>query len=625
MFLKNRKAFVLPSVVGVCTLMLAISGGLMMKTTESRLAMRRASQVNSFGMSMDTVMRDFGRRTAEMAIAGEGPISMINPSNFAGVLRASFPEEWLQASMASPPMANIDVRISGFPDQFNLPDLMGSPTSYSVLRAEADRSNLIQTGQNFAGRRWGLEVSSRVEIFDNLAELEGSWYKNLESATGNFSGRTLGNIDPTSPDRPVLMRGESKNIVMITEIPSQFSVQGQNIDIRPSSWLQTNKIGKAGSQSPVLLGKNVEMDPTLDVKDDRRLVARGRIMNRTTLPSQLDRAVAGSVLDQELEEAGSILLVNVGTRGPEIFRPPQDYSAALVATGQQDRKAFAMDSQEHLRYWLPYYQCNIRVVVRMPSSSPLTNLTLAEKYSVSAVYSEYNKAPDERHMTSALPGQFSGLAITAETINRFGKAVLGSTVATMVRPVAVVSRHSYSAATGSQWINTIDVDAQKIQELAKQAFPLNPVAAVHIDIRDQNGNFIPDAEKFSVIVRQGKVISVPFSIVTPGTIYLQGPFAKESAPPGTPHPFSLFAPKVRYGMISRDPSKVDVRGQKVTVGGANQDTPSTPLEILGGSGSAEVPSDNKLANAHQGSGGLRVAPVHLKDWLIETFNIWVDL
>lgn len=621
MLLKTRKAFVLPSVVGVCALMLAISGGLLMKTTESRLAMRRASQANSFGMSMDTVMRDFGRRTAEMAIAGEGPISMINPSNFAGVLRASFPEEWLQASMASPPMANIDVKISGFPDQ--LPDLMGSPTSYSILQADADRSNLIRDGQNFAGRRWGLEVSSRVEIFDNLAELEGSWYKNLESATGNFSGRTLGNIDPANPDRPVLMRGESKNIVMITEIPSQFSVQGQNIDIRPSSWLQTNKIGRAGSEHPVLLGKNVELDPTLDIKEDRRLVAKGRIMNRTTLPNQQDRAVAGAVLDQELEEAGSILLVNVGTRGPEIFRPPQDYSASLVSTGQQDRKAFAMDSQEHLRYWLPYYQCNIRVVVRMPSSSPLTNLTLAEKYSVSGVYSKYNNPPDERHLTSSLPGPFGGLEIPAETINRFGKAVLGSSAATMIRPVVVVSRHSYSAATGSQWINTIDVDAQKIQELARQAGLA--AAAVHIDIRDQNGNFIPDAEKFSVIVRQGKVISIPFSIVTPGTIYLQGPFAKETTPPGTPHPFSLFAPKVRYGMISRDPTKVAVLGQKITVGGANQDTPSTPLEILGGSGSSEVPSDNKLANAHQGSGGLKVAPVHLKDWLIETFNIWVDL
>lgn len=598
-----------------------------MKTTEARLAMRRASQMNNFGMTMDTVMRDFGRKTAEMAIAGEGPISMINPNTFAAVLRESFPREWLDAASASPPMADISVRIAGFPDELTLPDLMGTPTSYNILRAESDRSNLIRTGQNFAGRRWGLEVSSRVEIFDNLAEIEGSWYKKLESATGNFSGRTLGNVDPTSGDRPILMKGESKNVVMITEIPSQFSVQGQNMSIAPSTSSQINKIGQAGSESPVLLGKNVEIASGLDIKSDRRLVTRGKIMNRSTLPAQANRAVAGGNTqagqgyEQELEEAGSILLVNVGTRGPEIFRPARDYSDSLESTNQQDRKYFAMDSQEHLKYWLPYYQCNLRVVVRMPSSSPLTNLTLAEQYSVSASYFEYNKPPELRDEPDALPSTFAGLNMPSETINRFGKAVLSAAATSAPRPVSVVSRHSYSAAEGSRWINTVDVDVRKIQELALAA-NLKAVA-IHIDIRDQNGNFIKDADKFPVIIRQGKEISIPLSIVTPGTMYLQGPFAQVSTTGS--HPFSLFAPKVRYGMISRDPSKVVVQGQKVTVGSSDPSQPSVPLEVRGGSESREIDSGNLLANAHQGSGGLKVAPVHLKDWLIETFNIWVDL
>lgn len=600
-----------------------------MQTTESRLAMRKLSQMNNFGMSMDTVMRDFGRKTAEMAVAGEGPISMIDPKIFAEVLRESFPEEWIQASQASPPMADISVRISAFPEGQLLPDLMGSPTSYSVLTASADRSNLLKPNQNFAGRRWGLEVSSRVEIFDNLAELEGSWYKKLESSTGNFSGRTLGQTDPAT-GRAILMKGESKNIVMITEIPSQFSVQGQNMSIVPSSGLQANKIGIASGETPVLLGKNVQLDSGLDVKSDRRLVARGRIMDRGALPSQSSRAAVGSSTlpgqgyEQELEEAGSILLVNVGTRGPEIFRPGQDYSASIQEMGHQDQKMRSMEFSNHLTYWLPYYQCNLRVVVRMPSSSPLTNLTLSEQYSVSTVYSSYNKSPDKRATADTLPTAFEGMRGVSETINRFGKAVLqAGGVAGLPRPITVVSRHSHNATTGvSQWINTVDVDIRKIQELAEQAGL--PAVALHVDIRDQNGNFIPDVEKFPVIIRQGKVISKPLSIVTPGTMYLQGPFASDSSPTGSKYPFSLFSPKVRYGMVSRDPSSVTVQGQKITVGSRDPKRPSEPLEVRGGSESTEISSGNLLANAKQGSGGLQVAPVHLKDWLIETFNIWVD-
>lgn len=625
---RKEKAFVLPSVVGVCALMIAISGGLLMKTTESRLALRKLSQMNSFSMSMDTVMRDFGRRTAEIAVAGEGPISMLNPSIFADVLRESFPEEWRAAAASSPPMADISVRIAGFPDEMVLPNLMGTPTSYSLLRADSDRSNLIRTGQNFAGRRWGLEVSSRVEIFDNLAELEGSWYKKLESATGEFTGRTLGQVDPSAPHRPVLMKGEVRNIVTVTEIPSQFSVQGQNMSIEASATTQSNQIGTAGPESPVLLGKNMQIDPGMDIKSDRRLVTRGRIVDRVALPDQASRAVAGGNAssgrgyEQELEEAGSILLVNVGTRGPEIFRPARDYSTSIEETGQQDQKFFAMNSDDHLRYWLPYYQCNLRVVVRMPSTSPLTNLTTAEQYSVSADYSTYNKAPEDRANLDPLPPAFEGLRIGSDTVNRFGKAVLSPGTATAPRPIIVVSRHSYNSTTGvSQWINTLDVDIRKIQELAEQSGL--PAVALHIDIRDQNGNFIPGAENFPVVIRQGKVISLPVSIVTPGTMYLQGPFAQQAT--GSLHPFSLFAPKVRYGMVSRDPSQVVLKGQKITVGSRDPARPSVPLEVRGGSGSAEIYSENLLANAHQGSGGVKIAPVHLKDWLIETFNIWVDL
>lgn len=625
MLFKTQKAFVLPSVVGVCALMIAISGGLLMQTTESRLAMRKLAQVNNFGMSMDTVMRDFGRKTAEMAVAGEGPISMIDPSTFAGVLRESFPAEWIQATQASPPMADISVGISAFPEGKLLPNLMGDPTSYSILRASADRSNLLKQGQNFAGRSWGLEVSSRVEIFDNLADLEGSWYKKLESATGNFSGRTLGQTDASG--RAILMKGESKNIVTITEIPSQFSVQGQNMSITPSSGLQANKIGKASGEAPVLLGKNVQLDSGLSINSDRRLVTRGRIVDRGALPSQSSRAAVGTSnlpgvgYDQELEEAGSILLVNVGTRGPEIFRPAQDYSASIQEMGHQDQKMRSMEFSNHLTYWLPYYQCNLRVVVRMPSSSPLTNLTSSEQYSVSTVYSSYNKAPDERAMSDSLPAAFEGMRGVTETINRFGKAVLQAGGPAPPRPITVVSRHSYNATTGaSQWINTVDVDIRKIQELATQA--ALPAVALHIDIRDQNGNFIPDVEKFPVIIRQGKEISKPLSIVTPGTMYLQGPFAQIST--SGAHPFSLFAPKVRYGMVSRDPSSVTVQGQKITVGSRDPTQPSVPLEVRGGSESTEISSGNLLANAQQGVGGLKVAPVHLKDWLIETFNIWVD-
>jgi hypothetical protein len=637
MVLNKQSGFVLPGVLGVCALLISISGGLLMQTTEARLAMRKAAKMNSFSMSMDTVMRDFGRKTAEIAVAGEGAMSLIDPSNFAGSLRESFPAEWLHAAdVVSPPMANIGVSVEGFPDaRLDLPDLMGTPTSYSVLTARADRANLIRSGQNFAGREWGLKVTSNVEVFDNLAELEGSWYRrNLATDSKDYSKRVLGQADPDA-QRPVLLKRRSENVVKITEIPSQFSVQGQNMALEPSAVTQVNRIGKAGSESPVVLGKNIDIAPGVDMKSDRRVVARGRIFNRGLLDSgtsQVQRAIAGGATvqgrgyEQELEEAGSILLVNVGTRGPEIFRPSRDYSASLVSTGQEMRKAAALDgSMEHLRYWLPYYQCNIRVIVRMPSSSPLTNQAIAEQYSVSAVYSTYNKPPIERSNLDPLPAAFSGLN-TTDTINRFGKAVLNTSGPAAPRPVVVVSRHSYNSRTGeSQWVNTVDVDVRKIQELAKQAdLPHGAAVALHIDIRDANGNYLPNAENFPVVLRQGKQIMAPISVVTPGTIYLQGPFAAE-AYAGATYPFSLLAPKVRFGMVSRDPADVLIQGQKITVGQSNPNTPSAPLEVRTGSGSTEVNSGNLLANAHQGSGGLRVPPVHLKDWLIETFNIWVDL
>jgi hypothetical protein len=269
---------------------------------------------------------------------------------------------------------------------------------------------------------------------------------------------------------------------------------------------------------------------------------------------------------------------------------------------------------------------------------PETNLNTDEFFTVSTRFADTVDIPAAREVDSPqVPPGFENINALNEPVNRFGRSVL--TVSTsptaptgVVRPISVVSRHHYTASPppgqqSSRWINTIDVDVEKLMQMKAASGSSDPVLAVHIDIRGPNGEFLPNAADFPVVLRQSSRLAMPVSIVTPGTLYLQGPFASVPSPSGKKYPYSLLAPKIRYGMVSRTPSSVEVNGQRHTVGGVDPDAPSDPLAIVAGSESAPPVSANNLANTGQSQlsiGSAQVPPVHLKDWIVETFNIWVD-
>jgi hypothetical protein len=690
--LKTR-AFVLPGVIGICSLLLAVSGVLLVKSTETRLSMRKASQINKFHMSMDTVMRGFGAEATQLALGGSTNPSLFSPTNMSNAMFASLPEDLRAAHARSNGTVDIDIGIESYPPGSTMMDLMKSPVEYKNFPYTATRTSFLphaSAGQHpsFAGRRWGVRTSTRVRLRDNLAALEGSWYKRAEDMLGTNTFRKLG--QPDSAGHGILTESATTNVITITEIPSQFSVQGQNMDIRATNGVSST-IGGAGGRPSTILGKNVVLiTNNLDLHPDRRLIARARLADKDahSTASEVNHHLrSGMRKEQELEEAGSTLLVPVGTRGPEIFRPGADYVKTLEEIDHIDqKKAATLNVGNHLPYWLPYYQCNLRVVVRVPSGTsspdptappssatspayPYSDLANdSETFSVTASFAPEVSIPASRasNIVPNPPPSFGSMLVQGEPVNRFGRAALPlippspgpaatprttstttpapPSASAILRPISVVSRFVYydGASSPGRWINTIDVDLSRLMDMAL-ADNLNNLdikaLAIHIDIRGPNGDaYLPNAADFPVVIRQASTLKLPVSIVTPGTIYFQESFATQhmnniSTGGGTrPHPYSIFAPKVRYGMISRTPTSVGIRGQRMTVGGAVSTDPSAPLAVVSG---AERPAPNAVnifANVEQpatgaGSGSSApplIPPVHLKDWLVETFNIWVD-
>lgn len=628
--MQKNQAFVLVGVVGVCTLLLALSGSLLMRTTEARLAMRRMGQANNFGMSLDNLMRESAWEAIEMATAEADYASFDSRKTFAASMLETFPEEWKRGAETG--AVDLAVAVSDYPSGSSV-DLMGSPAKYEILQAEELRSNLLPKDQNFIGRKWGFKSSVKVTVFDNLAPLEGSWYKKMDdSSSAVKTTRKLGN-----PNEVLFSQG-STNIFTITEIPSQFSIQGQNMVIKNASSDQKSVVKSTKGQAPTVLGKNLMVAPDVQMSANRRIVARGSMGGSALGNKDLEtatlaqKAVAGASQEQELDAAGRSVLVSVGTRGPEIFRPPLDYplSIDLTSPSEQARKSIAREqaakNPDYLKYWLPYYQCNLRVTVWMPNPYPLSNLVDEEYYSVGSSWFPWVETPAERAKPGVLPAALAGISLLSDKVHRYGRAVLpvSGTTAPVPRPVSVVSRQSYSASSGvSTWKNTIDVDVEKLLELAASAGVKS--LGLFIDIRDSKGNYISDAAAFPVVLRQAKVVSMPFSVVTPGTIYLQGPFAS-SIPPGGQPPFSLLAPKVRYGMVGRTPQGVDLKGQRMVVGSYDSKKASAPLDVL--AGSEERPtSSSAMANVSVSGAStstVPLPPVFLKDWLVESHNIWVD-
>ncbi len=615
-----------------------------MKSTETRLSMRKATEINKFHMSMDNAMRSVGANATRLAISGGevGADSLLSTNAFADSMIASLPTE-IQAATNNGTV-KIGVGVESYPLGTTIPDLMNTPVEYEIMRAESTRANIYNQGRNFAGRRWGMRSTTTISLMDNLAPLRGSWYRRAESVLGQDTGRTLG---ATESGESILAKGISKNIVLVTEIPSQFSIQGQNMVVRKTGNTD-NKIGMGGD-FPTILGKNVALDPDdIRLDSERRIITRARLDEKNLHgagTSLRDRAHAGAAKEQELEAAGSILMIPVGTRGPEIFRPPGDYITTLNTIGHLEQKKAATNTT-HLNYWLPYYQCNIRTEVRVPAGQPPlgsnpavpeTNLNTDEFFQVGTRFADTVDIPAAREVDSPqVPAGFENINALNEPVNRFGRSVLSPATSTpptgstgIVRPISVVSRHHYTQSTGtSKWINTIDVDVEKLMQMVAATGTSDPALAIHIDIRGPNGEFLPNAADFPVVLRQSSRLSMPVSIVTPGTLYLQGPFASVASISGKKYPYSLMAPKIRYGMVSRTPASVGVNGQRHTVGGADSDAMSDPLAIVSGAETAPLVSSNNLANTHQSALSIgplaQVPPVHLKDWIVETFNIWVD-
>lgn len=648
-----------------------------MRSTQARMGMRTMAVANQYQMSMDSVLRQFGAMASEMAVlgasggTGSGTSPLQSFSSTADMTRGienALPAEWTNGAG----LVTTDVRVThwatngttilGDPRLMVMPASSG-PTGWRLLTTGNLRSSLLPPGQTFIGRSWGYRAQVAVSVADNMSGIETSWQRNTDTGGESYITNATG----------VLYSNRVSSFMTITEIPTQFGIQGQNLAL--TNQTHRTRIGGDATRASTILGRTVDLTEAVATRSmlgNTKVVARGGITRRGGRSWQdivyrdpnrarAAQAEAGSSAMTDLEEAGSAVMVNVGTRGREIFRSPGDYLPILAGTGRiassPNSSAAAVD--EFLKYWLPYYQCNFRVTVtfdqpddiRHDGLSPLT----ASVSSVGFVMPTNIASPVRRDVVASItnfPGAPRGFGETSGVIQPEGKTALHHLAGNgNERPINVVMRaiSTRNLAGGGApgvptWANTIDIDLESFVRLLGPSYMTRPAAipaavwnnlpiALHIDIRGPNGAMIDNAERVPVVVRKARTLERPVSIVTPGTLYIQGKFGSEIIPGRPrPHPFSLFSPKIKFGMEGRQPGRVDIKGQRVGVGGGTNRQTDILSVASGesGAGGADVEVMSGRAGVHLsniragGAGGTPLdqilPPVFLKDWLIETYN-----
>lgn len=633
----RRGGFVLISTVAACASLIVLSGLLLMQTTQTRLALRKLGAENRLNMSMDTVLRNFSTMSVNNALSG-GLLNAYTQTNQLGkLLGTAFPPDWLNN-----PNVLISIDVAPYPPGSAAVDLMNTPAVYYNLVAEPTRANLLPVNQGYIGRKWGYITGANVDIIDSLNGIIGSWYQPRRELNAKTQNKTsIGGINGGGAKSQFLVTRAVSNAITITEIPTQFSIQGENLNIAAGA-NQKNTIG-ISTGVPTIFGKNLSLSSAnISIPSSTKIVAKARINNLGSQMSTLQsgagglggEAVAGQNVLQELEGSGATCLVNVGTRGPEIFRSPGDYSKMIQDNQEVNLKGLAATvatTNGFLLYWLPYYSCNLRATVVMPNTTPVNNGAGNAGYSVSTVWVPDVTVPSKRGSTVPANTVFAGVNLNnVGTAMLSGALVLGQLDANgshLPTPITVVSRLTTNVlATTPSFVYTLDVDLGGV--LAGIPVSTAPTLGLYLDIRGNTAgaDYIKDASAFPVIIRNAGVVDRPISIVTPGTVYITGPFATNTAIGGGGYPFSIIAPRVIYGSVGCTPRSVTLTGQRMNVGGA-LGASGAPLNITGAGGVAPPASENRLDNVSvpstaPGAVSKQLPPVFLKDWLIESQGVF---
>ncbi len=641
----------------------------MMRTNQARMGMRATAVANQYQMSMDSIMREFGALASELAVlgasgGGTNPLAAFSSTNDMTIaISNAFPQEWTAAGGIIDANARVSHWAAPGTTVNGSPNLMTTAADWRRLNTKELRSSLLPAGQAFIGRSWGYQAEVSVSVRDNLAGLATSWQRST------IQNNEYDNTWTTNSD-DILYSNNVSTFMTITEIPSQFSIQGQNINMTNQRSGHRHQIAGKGGQAATILGRSVDMSRAVSgsVSTNTKVVARGGIakganqMWESRVFADTNRRVAmqaeaGAGAGAVMEETGSAVLVNVGTRGREIFRSAGDYEDILSGTGRIASDASRRGAvNEFLKYWLPYYQCNFKITVGLSpvvrhggEAGPHREYTMTAMQFVTPA----NMAVPSRRDNVVDLGTRAGVPIglqapTNNTIQAEGRTSLhrlannGGARAVNVVMRALNSRGG-TGGTTNQWVNTIDIDLESLftliggNTLPSWARALGVTGsqwtslpiALHIDIREYGGGGVfTNAHLVPIVIRKARVLQRPVSIVTPGTIHIQGKFGSENiAGRSTPHPFSLFAPQIRYGMEGRRPSNVGIRGQRVGVGGGTNRTTDILSVASGanasGGGALEVRSATghfSNIDASSGAPGAKLPPVFLKDWLIETYN-----
>jgi hypothetical protein len=628
---------------------------------------------NQYQMSMDSVLRQFGTMASEMAVlgasgrtgggAGVSPLqSFSSTAEMTRGISNALPADWVNGGG----LVTTDVRVTHWATNGTTisgnPNLMTTPAIWRTLETGNLRSSLLPPRQPFIGRSWGYRAQVSVSVADNMSGIQTSWQRNTNTGDESYITNATG----------VLYSNRVSSFMTITEIPTQFSVQGQNLSLTNRS--HRARIGGDASRASTVLGRTVDLSE--GVADDSllgntKVVARGGIARRAgrswddmvfrdTNRVRAAQAEAGSGAMTDLEEAGSAVLVNVGTRGREIFRAPGDYLPILAGTGRMpgatNSAAAAVD--EFLKYWLPYYQCNFRVtitlnqpnLVRHAGDTPLTAAVSAVGFVMPTNIAVPVRRGDVMAFTNftGAPRGFGDLPNTViqpeakTSLHRLAGNGGERPINVVMRAISTRSRTGGAGTTAPTWVNTVDIDLDSLVRLLEGmprpgAIPsgvwTNLPVALHVDIRGPNGAMIDRAERVPVVVRKGRTLRRAVSIVTPGTLYIQGKFGSEASPGRLrPHAFSLFAPKIKFGMEGRQPNTVAIKGQRVGVGGgtnrqtdilsvASGETGTGGADVEVAAGRADVHLSNvTMANTAGIPLDQVLPPVFLKDWLIETYS-----
>ena len=560
----NNKGFSLMATVAICTLLMICSSAMFTNMLQNRIALRKEIEKAQIAAAKDVVTRDVGGLLGKVAIDdaatafNESTITKFfsNPENSAE--DSAEVMSHFKSGMGRAGGGDVVKVTAVEPDDIKTvitdpteADILTATKPYEELKFPNIRFGILKAGTPFVGRAFAYRL--------------------------NFSSNETDNTDRSGS----LVGKDGATILRVIEMPMQLGTEGENFTIKTDD--STSIYGN-------LLGKSINLlfKPAGDVSAMQDILETSGKSNYNRILAGVDSGVRGQTYTgsgrNELDAGGGVWFIPVGKRVDAM------YDGLTVMPGKLTRYAH------------PYYQTDIRITANIGSTRVVQKGSdPAHPESETDITVKMGDKPINDNLVGPLRvfpakhyGDIEGTHFCL-TLGRTSYAHVG---------VAVVQRWNRSATDPNETYPYVtEVDIPALIARAKELPQSLDLKSVYIQ------------SDWPVVLREGKMLTKKFSLVTNQTVYIPTSFGTDGESVGGG--FSIIARKLIYGRPGYSVGSVTYVGQRVvTSQEKNPDEMPYPAKAMDGTNAEITGSGRKNYLMAPIQRVEDLPPVFLKSWLI---------